>query len=212
MLKTLIFDLDGVLVRASWEGVFEAYKALIKAGGKDYRDFFCDLAEFKEWWKPNWRENEKRIQIQDVTKTHGIFYRVYAAYAHQLPFMDSVLEKLSRKYTLTIFSSRHRYEVEKLLAAAADRFDIIVGAEDVEDLKPSPEGIYLILNTIQTPPETALMLGDMPEDLLAGHSAGTKTGAVIWEYGLGTEANFAELSFKPDYVFRSAQCFLRQLL
>jgi len=50
-----------------------------------------------------------------------------------------------------------------------------------------------------------LMIGDMPEDIIAGKLAGIKTGAVKW--GLGDWKNL--LAENPDYTFEKYKDLLR---
>ncbi|MBU1091532.1 HAD-IA family hydrolase [Patescibacteria group bacterium] len=212
MLKLLIWDVDGVLVRASWEGIFEAYKALIKAEGKDYRSFFNNIDEMKKWWNTDWHENEKRIDIKDIEKSHKIFYDIASRYIHLLPWTENILEKLLKKYKMAILTNRHSSSALKQIGPVAKFFEVIIGAEHLEKLKPNSEGVRIILMETKIARKDALMIGDMPADLIAGKTADTKTGAVIWEYGLGTDEDFAKLDFKPDYIFRTPFDFLKQLL
>lgn len=199
-------------MRTSWEGLFEAHKGLIRAEGKDFRMFFEDINEFKKWWSPNWRENEREIGIKDLGAAHQIFYETVGRYLCLLPWTKNVLEKLSKKYEMAVLTNRHRANAMGQLSPVAHYFEIIVGAEDIQNLKPHPEGVKLILEKTKILPEETLIIGDMSADLQAGKLSGTKTGAVIWEYGLGIDENFAKLDFEPDYIFRTPSCFHRHLL
>ncbi|MCF7836002.1 MAG: HAD-IA family hydrolase [Candidatus Marinimicrobia bacterium] len=210
-IKLIIFDVDGVLVKGSWPGLFAAYKALIANEGKDYRDFFKDIEEMKKWWNPNWKENEKRIDVKDTEKAHQIFYDVAAKYVHLLSWVKPTLKRLAKKYRMAVLTNRHTQSAMKQIGPVADFFEMIVGADQLQSLKPNPEGVRIILDKLKVRYDDALVIGDMPVDLIAGKKAGTKTGAVIWSDGLGAEEDFNAMDFKPDFIFRSPFCFLRQL-
>ena len=93
----------------------------------------------------------------------------------------------------------------KFIVPIRKYFCAIIGGEDIKNLKPNPEGIFLILQKTGTQKEDAVMIGDMPEDLMAGKSAGVKTGVVKW--GLGKWENL--LAASPDYKFKNYKDLLR---
>lgn len=211
MFKFIIFDLDGVFVRASWEGLFEAYKAIFLVENKDWKKFFKNIEEFKKWWNPNWPENLGKIGITDYKKSNKIFYEVVKPYFYLMNWVDSFLDKASKDYEIAIFTNREKSSALEDLDPIAHYFCMIVTADDVTKLKPHPEGVELILKKMKFRAKDTLMIGDRPEDLLAGRAAGTKTGAVIWVHGMGLDEDFAVLDFKPDFVFRTVEDFLEKL-
>ena len=50
-------------------------------------------------------------------------------------------------------------------------FDIIIGFNEVTEVKPSPEGIQIILDKWKMKPSEAIFIGDMTTDVEAGKSA-----------------------------------------
>jgi len=203
----LIFDVDGVLVKTSWEVLFEAYQKLLAVENKDYKVFFEDLAAFKKWWTVDWRENSRRLGLSDLAGANKIFYETVKPHIYFLPQFKLILRQLSKKHRLAVLTSRHRHSVMVQLKPVAKYFKIILGAEDVIRLKPHPEGINWILIKTETHREEAVMIGDRPEDMLAGKSAGIKTAAVIWQYGLGEEEEMLKLN--PDFILRTFADFLK---
>ncbi len=195
----IIFDFDGVLFKASWKGLFEAYKAMIAAAGKDYWEYFINFREFKEWWSPDWQENNRKIGIRekDLGKAHENFYRIYNSYIYLFSWSGKVVCELAKSHQLSIFTNRHSSSVRTLIKPISRHFSCIIGGDDVRRLKPDPEGIYRILSILEKEKEGALMIGDMPEDIIAGKLAGIKTGAVKWGLGDWDEL----LSLDPDYKF-----------
>lgn len=204
-----IFDLDGVILNSSWEFLFDAYKALLAHCGKRWQDFFDDLECFKKWWNPDWQESNKSLGIEESEEGHQVFYKAYNPCVYFLPFMEEILKQLYQKHLLAIFTNRHRHVTRELFGSMEKFFEIIVGIEDVTRIKPDPEGIEIILNHLGVSQrDQVVMIGDTPEDLMAGKRAGIKTAAVIWEYGLGNDEKFSILDFKPDYIIRKSEDFL----
>jgi len=50
-------------------------------------------------------------------------------------------------------------------------------------LKPSAEGLNALIQELGGDPARTLMVGDKPEDVLAGRGAGARTAAVTYGYG-----------------------------
>lgn len=204
----IIFDLDGPLVKASWKKLFEAYKKLIAADGKNWKDFFRNIPEFQKFWSPDWKENNKKICLENVDGGHRVFYETYDGVNTGLfPWTSEIIPKLSKKHRLAIFTNRHSARARILIKPISRYFECIIGGEDVRRLKPDPEGIFRIFSILGIGMEDrdALMIGDMPEDLIAGKAAGVKTGAVKWGLGDWDEL----LACGPDYVFEKYKDLLR---
>ncbi|NCP47164.1 hypothetical protein AUJ42_01350 [Candidatus Collierbacteria bacterium CG1_02_44_10] len=54
--------------------------------------------------------------------------------------------------------------------------DVFLGKEDVEYVKPDPEGVLKALEIMRGKPEEAIMIGDNEKDIMAGRRAGVDTG------------------------------------
>ena len=57
-------------------------------------------------------------------------------------------------------------------------FDVVLGMDNVNRVKPDPEGILKAMN--QTNCKKALYVGDNTSDILAGKNAGVHTAGVKW--------------------------------
>ncbi|MBW2451500.1 MAG: HAD-IA family hydrolase [Deltaproteobacteria bacterium] len=66
-------------------------------------------------------------------------------------------------------------------------FPVVIGGDSTETKKPDPLPVVQALNQLGQPAETALMIGDHVNDLLAGQAAGTRTCFCSW--GLGQHRN-----------------------
>ena len=78
-------------------------------------------------------------------------------------------------------------------------FDIIVGADKVENSKPAPDMLHLIIESLDISPKNSVMIGDAKTDVLIGINAGFKASI-----GVGTGlTSQAELSKITPYVVQS---------
>jgi phosphoglycolate phosphatase len=71
----------------------------------------------------------------------------------------------------------------------ASLFLRILGAGDLPNLKPAPDGILALMEETGIPPENTWMIGDHHTDLEAAHNAGVKSGFVT--YGIGNHGEFS---------------------
>lgn len=77
-----------------------------------------------------------------------------------------------------------------------DYFDLIVGPESVQRMKPDPQGINKVLDHLCIPSRQAVMVGDTHTDIEAGQRAGVWTCAA--RYGLGDQGKL--LQSQPDLI------------
>jgi HAD superfamily hydrolase (TIGR01509 family) len=99
------------------------------------------------------------------------------------PGVTTLLERLSRRrLAMAVVSSRRRAALEKGLVDTGLRrhFRLVVGLEDVERPKPSPEGLLLALRRLGVEPSGAVFIGDTELDVEAGQRAGVTTWRAVW--------------------------------
>lgn len=129
---------------------------------------------------------------------------LFEAYASETPppLFPGVRETLrllnERGKTLTIASSRHNSSLEAFLTSLQlrDCFAYVLGGDDTERLKPDPDPVIKTLQAFDTPPEKALVVGDMPYDILMARRADAAACGVT--YGNAGEA--ALRSSGADYI------------
>jgi len=109
---------------------------------------------------------------------------------------DRVMEKLSVLYDpvpsvvkdlkkngllLGIVSTKFHYRIEAILKRnkLLDKFDVIIGGEDVSKQKPDPEGLQLAINTLSVPPSNVLYVGDSIIDAETAEKANVPFAAVL---------------------------------
>ena len=98
------------------------------------------------------------------------------------------VEKVMMEYTLNPFK-------------LSEFFEVCITADDVQNSKPDPEGINLVLSRIKASTKESMYVGDSPADIVAGKRAGVLTGAALWS----PENRGDPTTEHPDYEFRSVQ-------
>ena len=98
------------------------------------------------------------------------------------------VEKVMMEYTLNPFK-------------LSEFFEVCITADDVQNSKPDPEGINLVLSRINASTKESMYVGDSPADIVAGKRAGVLTGAALWS----PENRGDPTTEHPDYEFRSVQ-------
>jgi phosphoglycolate phosphatase len=81
---------------------------------------------------------------------------------------------IKREIKLAILSLNTRVTIKKSLKLAEleDRFDLIIGREDVRRWKPEPEGLIKIKEYFGVKERDMIFFGDLENDIKAGRSAG----------------------------------------
>lgn len=104
--------------------------------------------------------------LADKTMTAKTFF-----YPEALPALKTLRERGAR---IAIISSKtsHRIREAFVRDKAEGLIDFIIGCEEVKELKPSPEGIFLALARFGAKPEDALYTGDSTTDAAAAKNAG----------------------------------------
>ena len=199
----IIFDCDGVLRSISLKGLFEAYVAIISYKGKDYREFFTDIYSFGKWFSHDWHDNLRRIggfSERGFAMATKNFYEHYDKYVSVFPWVRDILDDLSKRHKLALLSSSSIASVRGSLGDSCDLFLLMVGNGEVSKIKPHPEGVHLIVDRLAGQRESTIMIGDGEVDILAGKSAGVKTGAVGWG-GITELDDLKKLS--PDMIIHT---------
>ena len=80
--------------------------------------------------------------------------------------------------------------------AIADYFGVVLGSDNVTRHKPQPEPVLRSLAEYGVKPSEALVVGDMPVDVLMAHNAGVRCVAV--SYGNATAEELAAV--EADYI------------
>jgi phosphoglycolate phosphatase len=79
-------------------------------------------------------------------------------------------------------------------------FPVVLGGDSVARKKPDPESLFLALQKLGVPPsDRVIIVGDGPQDVLAGRAAGIKTCGIPSDIGDAA----ALKNSKPDFILEA---------
>lgn len=188
MTRAALFDWDGTLVDTR-AGLIAAWRAATETVlGRAYpstpeEELFvatCNGREVLPLLTP-----DPAVQ-RALTET---YQTVYAATIGQtvapfpgIPEMLADLRAQGQQIGIVTAKARIRFEADVIRAGLAEYVDIAVCADDVSRHKPDPEGVHTALARLAVPPDRAAMIGDSPQDVVSGLSAGTTGIGVTWGF------------------------------
>jgi HAD superfamily phosphatase len=181
--KLVIFDVDGVLV-----DVHGSYHRSILDTVKHFTGRRFTYADIQQWksrsgYNDDWRLSTDWInslgKSVEYAQVKRAFQKIYwgtngtrgNVWRERWLVPPRLLVRWSGRAELALFTGRTRRELRHTL----DQFGVkklfprVVTMDDVEHLKPNPEGLLRLLNG--TDPGQALYLGDNLDDALAGERA-----------------------------------------
>ncbi len=202
LIKTVLFDVDGVLVDSK-DANFAWLSSVITEFGypkpkkEDYEAAFgMDRHDtLKALTKENSEARIRQLAALARSKNDSFPLEMLKVRAGEV----EVLEKLSKAYKLGIVTSSSARSVRRLFAIADIRklFAAVVTRDDYGEPKPSPEPLLVALKKLGISPENAVYIGDTSIDVIAGHAAGIKVISYS-EGGLeGAEANVSTFEEIP---------------
>ena len=178
-LKAIIFDYDGVLINSRDIGL-KAYQAIAQHFGVTG---YTSLKEFQSDQKRKYKNilHEWGATTPELVKHAETIYRAVHEEHHknlsEIPGMRKVLDTLSKKYTIALVSGTYSAIIESGLKNnnMLHYFKHIIGADDVKNVKPEPDGLLLSLQKLGIQPHEAMYVGDMVIDIQMGRAAKVKT-------------------------------------
>lgn len=197
MIKSLIFDFDGVI--ANTEPVhYAAFRDVLREKGYNFSKdeyyshylAYDDKTLFIKYY-------ESRDKLLSYDELHKILSRKSDLYNnlinHEIstfPGVAGFLEKIRRRYRIAIGSGALRQEILEALKILKfeDYFELIVSANEVEKCKPDPEVYNMVLERLNTDkdelilPGECLVIEDSIYGIKAAKSAGMKCVAITNTY------------------------------
>ncbi|VVB77548.1 Phosphoglycolate phosphatase [uncultured archaeon] len=181
MIKSFIFDFDGVIIDSETKK-FNDLKNLLKEKGYALKDSsFIDMIgkktgfflkeQFKNISEKEIKEisqNRRNIQLTDSN------YKLISGIKELLEFIKS------KKLKLAITSGTKKEIITKILEKnnLLDLFDLIIGGEDFNESKPSPEGFLVTLKKLALKPSEVIVVEDSVSGIISSKKAGCKVFAV----------------------------------
>ncbi len=194
--KSCIFDLDGTLLNTIDSIAHYANKALNEfgyrsIGAERYKRMVGDGAETLIRRAVEYLGGGADANIGGVLECYNRAYNadsfwlttVYDGVYDLLDYLKdtgvgiAVLSNKPHDTTLKVverFFGNHR--------DGGGYFDVVLGARRGKPLKPSPEGVFEILDALQVKQGECLYIGDTATDMLTGNAAGVDTVGVLWGF------------------------------
>ena len=121
--------------------------------------------------------------------------RLYPAVPHVLASLRDCGLRLG------IVSTKNRHRIEAVLGRERllERFDVIVGGEDVAEYKPDPEGLLLALDRLGSSPQQTAYVGDSTTDAETARRARVPFVAVL----SGTTQRDEFAAYQPRHVLET---------
>jgi HAD superfamily phosphatase len=183
-LKLVIFDVDGVLV-----DVRGSYHRSIIDTVQHFTGRRVSYAEIQQWKSRSGYNDDWRLTTDWVNQLGGKasyeqvkrqFQKFYwgekgdegNVWRERWLVPRWRLERWAKRAELALFTGRTRKELAHTLEhfGVKDVFRRVVTMDDVERLKPDPQGLHYLIDGVE--PSGALYLGDNLDDALAARSAG----------------------------------------
>lgn len=204
--KGIIFDIDGTLTSTN-ELIFATFNHIAqKYEGRTYSDEEI-ISMFGPTEDVILRERFNGDKFKEVYDEYYRFYKEnHPKMADLYPGIVDILKEVKQKNILTsIFTGKGRKTTEITLdiLGIKNYFDMIITGDDVENHKPSPEGIFKFLNSFGLGKDEVLMVGDSIADIIAANEAGVDIASVVWDsYAKDEVIRLNPVHFESVNLFR----------
>jgi pyrophosphatase PpaX len=208
----IIFDIDGTLTSTN-ELIFASFNYVM---GK-YLNKTLTNNEIISLFGPTEDVILEEWTGTDYPRARQDYYNFYTENHEMADLYPGILEILtfikSHKIPLSIFTGKGKEAAIITLKKLRiyNFFDLIITGDDVNEHKPSPEGILKFIEKFKLIPQKVLMIGDSPSDIKASHKAGVKVASVLWD----SYSKEKVLEMNSDYIFHTVlelQNFLKNNL
>lgn len=185
-IKLLIFDLDGTLVDSliditnainyalkPWNYNLLTPETARKLVGRGITKLVESIL------KP-----EHKRELNKVLDRFLDYYKQHLTdHTRLYPHVKEVLSVLG-SYKKAVLSNKRENLSRQILheLTIAEYFDYVIGSDTLSEKKPSPVGIFYLLERESLTPEQAMIIGDSEIDIQTGKAAGVITVAVGYGY------------------------------
>lgn len=201
--KLVIFDFDGTLGDTRHNIVVTLQRTMSLMGLPLRSESECASTiglTLEDSFRTMYPEIDEAKAKECVATYRDIFYQSIEELTPNL--FEGVSDTLARLHAMdikmSIASSRSSPSLLLFLRnmAIADYFGVVLGSDNVTRHKPEPEPVLRSLAEYGVKPSEALVVGDMPVDVLMAHNGGVRCVAV--SYGNATAEELAAV--EADYI------------
>ncbi len=178
MIKSIIFDMNGVLIDDEHIHELAFAKVLngcgIHVNHEEYSEC-CAGRTDKEGFEKLARKFKIPIDADQAVIEKGRYYlSLFPENKKTYPGAIELVEGLSKKYILALTSSSRGCEIDLILKTfkIKDLFQTIISAEDVKKGKPDPEPYLLTAKKLEIQPEDCVVIEDSPAGVSSALAAG----------------------------------------
>lgn len=211
MFDCFIFDFDGTLVHSE-PAYLESFRHSIRL----HTGVTVTDEEFRRFWHMNFTPADilkcyGAEMLDEMLASFEEYY--YDNHHHHVTPYDGIaelLEYLSEQgSSIGLVSLKpRRAGIKELESTGLSKFfRQSIWGDDVENVKPHPEGVLRALDELHAEAQSAIVIGDSVADILMGQAAGTGTAAALW----GSPHTEKLLATSPDFVIDSPKEFVWSL-
>lgn len=205
-IKLIIFDFDGTLADTH-ELIVKTNQEAMKAMNYPVRDEEAIRKTIGLPLEAGIRTLFPELKDEVIPAWCAMYRKVFDVLKTQIvpilfPEVKETLEWLHGKgYVLTVASSRHSSSLNAFLRdmGIAECFQYVLGADNVAKAKPDPEPVLQTLRDLGYKADEALVVGDMPVDILMGARAGAGTVGVTYGNSNRPELTKAGANYVLDH-------------
>jgi pyrophosphatase PpaX len=207
VIQAVLFDLDGTLAE-TMSVIIECYREVFKHYlGRAYSKAEI-MAILNTAGRPETVVIGERIPKEKVDEAVNLFRSLYAKRLRAEARVYSGVMKLLLELSFSgqqvaLVTGKSRWGTEFTLEEFGinSYFQALITGEDVEEPKPSPQGVLQAVQRLGSDASKTLYVGDAPIDIEAGRAAGVLTGAALW----GATAKEKLLDMMPDFAFETVE-------
>jgi len=179
--RLVVFDMDGVLV-----DVTESYRETIQRTVEHFTGKRVTREHIQDWknrggWNDDWALSTAITRAEGVEVEYNAVVDYFQSIFHGPEGLlqrerwiarAGMLEGLSKQFRFAVFTGRLRWEAEMTLNRFATglRFEPIIGADDIANHKPAPDGLLHIGKL--APGAELWYVGDTIDDARSAKAAG----------------------------------------
>lgn len=201
--KVIIFDFDGTLCDTR-SNIIVAFRATMERLGLEMRDEATCGATIGLTLRDGFKSMYPMLDDAAIDNCVDTYRQIFAERREELmpelfPGVKETLEELHKRgHRMTIASSRLTDSLMIFMRHhnIDQYFEYVVGSDSVTNHKPHPEPALKTLAKLNIEPSEAIMVGDMPVDIVMAHNAGIK--AIGVSFGNATHEELIEA--KADWI------------